>query len=529
MKKLLALLALLAMVVVGCAKGDNDVPNIFFALDKETVSIAPDGGSVDIVVYSNYKWEISGANDWCTPSVKNGSANEDGQKVTFTADVTYENREAIFWFHCADEKIKLVVSQLKGAIIPDKINTFYIPARGAVAAISYQTSVECDIIIPEEAQSWISIAPATRGLVRENINLDIAMNKTGDQRQAIIKVVSVENSELFAEYNIIQKNLEYYIEYTSTDNQIVEPYDDSAFGVTILSNTYKNGVGIIEFSSPITKIGASAFDECSNLTSVTIPDSVTSIGDLAFYDCTNLKIATIGNSVTSIGSSAFSKCSNLTSVTIPNSVNSIGIAAFSKCSSLTSVSLPNSVTSIGTSAFSECSSLTSVSLPNSITSIPYGAFRICTSLKNVTIPDNVTKIENMAFRNCTSLTSLTFGNRVTSIGIEAFYNCESLISVTIGNSVTVIGSRAFSECRSMTSVTIPKSVIMIESAAFSECPSLTSVYCKATTPPNTGNNNYIFYNNASTRKIYVPTESVDAYKSANGWNEYEANIVGYDF
>ena len=135
----------------------------------------------------------------------------------------------------------------------------------------------------------------------------------------------------------------------------------------------------------------------------------------------------------------------------------------------------------------------------------------------------------MAFRNCTSLTSLTFGNRVTSIGIEAFYNCESLISVTIGNSVTVIGSRAFSECRSMTSVTIPKSVIMIESAAFSECPSLTSVYCKATTPPNTGNNNYIFYNNASTRKIYVPTESVDAYKSANGWNEYEANIVGYDF
>ncbi|MBR5821796.1 MAG: BACON domain-containing protein, partial [Alistipes sp.] len=180
MKKLFLLLAFIGIVGVGCSKEEvdkgNDVPeNIFFGLDKESVTISPDGGSVDVVVYSNYKWEISGTSDWCTPSVKGGDANEDGQKVTFSADVAYDDREATFWFRCANERIKFVVSQkLKAVIIPDANNSFNIPADGGIAVISYQTSVDCEVIIPEEAKDWITIAPATRGLVSENINLDIA-------------------------------------------------------------------------------------------------------------------------------------------------------------------------------------------------------------------------------------------------------------------------------------------------------------------------------------------------------------------
>ena len=107
-------------------------------------------------------------------------------------------------------------------------------------------------------------------------------------------------------------------------------------------------------------IGAGAFDGCSGLTSVTIPNSVTIIGDNAFADCSGLTSITIPNSVISIGEYAFSHCSGLTSITIPNSVTSIGGWAFYGCSGLTSVTIPNSVTSIGKGAFEYCSKLGNV-------------------------------------------------------------------------------------------------------------------------------------------------------------------------
>jgi hypothetical protein len=100
--------------------------------------------------------------------------------------------------------------------------------------------------------------------------------------------------------------------------------------------------------------------------------------------------------------------------------------------------------------------------------------------------------------------------------------------VTIGDSVTEIGGYAFYNCKSLTSVTIPDSVTIIEGFAFYNCSSLTSVYCKATIPPAFGNGT-VFDNNGSGRKIYVPAESVDAYKSENLWSEYTDAIVGYNF
>ena len=139
----------------------------------------------------------------------------------------------------------------------------------------------------------------------------------------------------------------------------------------------------------------------------------------------------------------------------------------------------------------------------------------------------IRKIGDSSFYGCSNLTSITIPNSVTLIGYSAFEGCTNLTSIAIPNSVTSIGGYAFFYCSRMTSVTIPDGVTSIGSYAFYECTSLTSVYCKPTTPPAVGYN--MFYNNASGRKIYVPRNSVDAYKSAQYWSKYADYIVGYDF
>ena len=138
----------------------------------------------------------------------------------------------------------------------------------------------------------------------------------------------------------------------------------------------------------------------------------------------------------------YTYCSNLQSVTIPNSVTSIGNDAFRNCSSLQSLTIPNSVTSIGNYAFAWCENLQSVTIPNSVTSIGDHAFAGCSRLQSVTIPESVTSIADYAFAYCSILQSVIIPNSVTNIGEKAFFKCENLQSVTI-NSNPKIGENAF--------------------------------------------------------------------------------------
>ena len=273
----------------------------------------------------------------------------------------------------------------------------------------------------------------------------------------------------------------------------------------------------------VTSIGEWAFDNCTSLKSIIIPNSVTSIGS-SFYDCTSLTSITVDSENANYSSKdgvLFNKTKTVlirypignsrSTYDIPNSVTSIGLYAFEYCKSLTSVTIPNSVKSIGGYVFCECTSLTSVTIPNSVKSIGGYTFYDCTSLTSVTIPDSVTSIGDYAFRNCESLTSVTIPDSVTSIGDYAFEYCESLTSVKIPDSVTSIGDYAFEYCTSLTSITvdsgnanylskegvlfnktktvliqypignsrptydIPNSVTSIGSSAFYGCKSLTSV------------------------------------------------------
>ena len=311
--------------------------------------------------------------------------------------------------------------------------------------------------------------------------------------------------------------------YTGSETTVAIPSHIGGVPVTSIGKYAFQGctnLTSITIPNSVTSIAYGAFQGCTKLTSVTISDGVKSIGELAFYNCTGLTSITIPESIISIGEDAFRQCYKLTSVTISDGVKAIDDYAFYYCSSLTSIIIPDSVTSIGIGAFYMCDSLTSITLPyvgvahfgyifgasdysenwrrvpDSLktvvitggSSIPNYAFYGFDSLSSITIPDSVTSIGHSAFYGCDSLKSITIPDSVTSIGSSAFYNCSSLTSVTIGSSVTSIGEYAFRGCSGLTSITIPASVTAIGRLAFCDCTELTSVtfedpngwYCTST-------------------------------------------------
>lgn len=199
------------------------------------------------------------------------------------------------------------------------------------------------------------------------------------------------------------------------------------------------------------------------------------------------------------------------------------------------VDIPNGTTTINQGGFRNCSNLVEVIIPNTVTEIKGGTvtkygtyendapFENCSSLTSIEIPSGVTYIGINAFKNCTSLSSITFssGSILTEIRDSAFNYCSALTSIDIPNSVTSIGGSAFWGCTSLTSITIPSSVTSIGNSVFRNCSNLTNFTISAVTPPTLGS---LAFNGANNCLIYVPTESVDAYKAATNWSSYADRI-----
>lgn len=270
------------------------------------------------------------------------------------------------------------------------------------------------------------------------------------------------------------------IYYTTTDGKVLtlpHPFVDN-FGAIPYSHIYEDGRGIIIFEDTVTLIGDSAFYGCSTLVSIEIPESVVAVGNNAFYGCKNLQ----------------------------------------------SITLPDKVLFVGKQSFMNCVSLKSVELPEGMTAISDGAFWNCTSLTSFVIPDSVILIGQSALRSCSNITNLTIGTGVQTIGQYAFYSV-AVESIEIPDNVVHIGLGAFANCSRLKSVTIGKGVTTIDAEAFRYNRALVDVYCKSTTPSAKGG--AVFADCNSALRIYVPSESVDAYKSK--WSDYASRIFGYDF
>ena len=319
--------------------------------------------------------------------------------------------------------------------------------------------------------------------------------------------------------------------------------------VTIPSTVTYDGV-----TYSVTGIGVSAFEDCTELTSVVIPGSVTEIGRNAFSDCYGLTSATIGNGVKTIGRAAFYNCTGLTGITFPNSVTEIGESAFGSCTSLTDIVIPNSVTTIGIWTFSGCSGLTSITIGKGVTSVDRSSFQNCNNVesitidaantlydsrencnaiietstnklihgcKNTVIPNSVECIDAYAFNECAGLKSIVLGEHLTSIEEMAFYGCSGLTSIKVDARNPIYDSRE--DCNAIivtakneliygsNNTVIPDGVKKICFAAFNGCADLKTVVVPGSV---TEIDQYAFRDCTGLTKVVIPSSVTDVRRFA---------------
>ncbi len=272
----------------------------------------------------------------------------------------------------------------------------------------------------------------------------------------------------------------------------------------------------------VTGIYQLAFNNCKEMTSITIPKSMKIIGYSPFSGCSGLNSVNISDlsswcqinfqdqssNPLTYAHHLFLNGQEIKDLVLTNGITSVGKYAFCYCEGLSSVSIGKDLTNIGLNAFYNCSNLNSIVvddlndiydsrnncnaiieksskklivgcrntiIPIGVTSIGDYAFYGCSSLTSIDIPNSVTTIGNYAFRFCSGLTSITIPNSLISIGNWAFAGCCGLDYISIPNSVTNIGGSAFSDCSGLTSISLPNSVTGIEGWTFSGCSGLTKI------------------------------------------------------
>ncbi len=268
-----------------------------------------------------------------------------------------------------------------------------------------------------------------------------------------------------------------------------------AAAVTSLGDVFKGNTNITSFNelqyfTGLTEIPQNAFNGCTNLTSVTLPESIATIQEKAFQNCTLLETINFPLNLTEIGGSAFMNCYALKSIALPNGLKTIGVGAFSSCSALTSVIIPKTVTSIGPSVFSGCTSLEYLAVDKENTK--YDSREGCNAIIETAtntlvagcqyshIPEGVQAIARLAFNNI-PIKKVMIPASVTSLAQTSFVYCSQLVSI---------------ECKGYNVPTATQTSII-------DCPNLV---------------------------VTVPREAVGKYRSATGWKNLTvmpAGLIGF--
>ncbi|WP_418921597.1 leucine-rich repeat protein [Alistipes putredinis] len=500
--------------VITIPKSDNSK----FAIAFDTTDIAIlNGGESKTISYTitdatkNTVVKAIAQDGW---KVKVDATSTDKGTITITAPNPIVESEILVFANDGSYRTVMVSLNCMQGQINIADNSINATSAGGTQEIKLTTNLDYTIEIPEDAQSWLSLAPETRALREDTIVFEVTANE-GMQRYTTVALKDEQGKIL---QTIIFRQLgtctEVHVETKGELENELAGYDyanieslkitgvlndvDFLFIYRMMPNL-KN-LDIAEVN--ITALPIQAFYKSTNVENLILPNTLITIGEEMFYQ-SKLKTVVIPANATTIGNSAFEQCASLISIDIPANVETIGTAVFWGCSSLTTVTFEkgSQLKTIGGGsssyygAFSYCTALTSIEIPASVETIGASAFKGCSKLATVTF-EKESQLKTIGggysepnyygvFSDCTALTSIEIPASVETIEAAAFKGCSSLATVTFenGSQLKTIGGGnshsyyygAFSYCSSLTSIEIPASVETIKASAFKGCSSLATV------------------------------------------------------
>ena len=397
-------------------------------------------------------------------------------------------------------------------------------------------------------------------------------------RNHLSRMSAIEVEYPFWDDNTVPPDNEIW--YVTTDGKAIESPMASCFDAQLLSNQYNDGKGILRFNQSVSSI-QNAFMYQNTIRGIRFPEGLVTIGPYSCFECEGLKYINIPESCRIIDEWAFERCEKLESITLPDGLVTIGDHAFQGCSSVKQVTIPNSVENIGSASFCYCYNLSAfygkyatndhlalvvtsdsdskliqfalgsdleeytvpegitstdgfarcrlkrVTLPETLTVIDKWGFEGCELLEEIHFPSSLKKIEYAAFGWNTSLRHLELPGSIEFIGENAFVGLTSLQSIVLGNGIIDIPATVFQDCWNLKEVVIPESCLAIGIQAFKRSfdYETLSIYCRSLTPPCLGRDAL----SADISAIYVPMQSVEAYKSNTKWSSFADIIIGYDY
>ena len=531
-------------------KKGGDIHNVHYELsnvmDKATLEAEVSNG-----------WQVSITPETSTSGTITITAPETIEETTITITAKESDRTAKCELKCGKPMFYL----------PQK--EFKLGYEGKNLSVPVKTNLNFFIKIPDDAQTWIALVAeetTDEKIVLRVLENEEAFSRDAtilclDDEGVVWDKFSVSQNwgenKIFEVQNPEAGGLQEYIKTRNMSNvkklKISGPLNDNDFlflrGMRSLE--YLDVYDVEAYSLPKGCFKRKDTEYYSwQCEKIILPKTLTAISEECFY-CTSIKEVRIPVSCETIGASAFERCSSLNSVSFENGsgLKTISSSAFAICQSLKTITIPASCETIGAYSFNGCSSLSSAAFePGSgLKTISSSAFAICQSLKTITIPASCETIGAYSFNRCSSFSSETFaaGSRLKTISSYAFASCQSLKTITIPASCETIGDNTFSRCSSLTDFSCAgesaltsvgagafkycgvlhridmqgcKKLAAVGSKAFDGDDQIYSFQIGVVVPPTCPTD--AFGNVGEYSVLKVPAGSEETYNAASGWGDF---------